>query len=327
MRHSAWLRIVVIIAAVMTWTGALRAAEQYSFIALGDTAYAAPDDYPIYQSLIESINSAEPAFSIHVGDTKGRGDCGNEFQLQQRDFFNSFEAPVVYTPGNNEWSDCWKANHGNHDPLVVLDSMRKLFWPEPLSLGRKPMALQRQGDGEAFPAFLENARWQTEEITFVTVNVVGDHNNQFLRQEKLWHEFVDREKANVAWIRAAFETAVKSAHKAIVIAMHSDIFFEKTDLTGGPFKPIVEVIAEGSRAFPGQVLVVHGHEHAYMVDRPIREWDSDASTMFLENVTRMQVFGWPEMRAVRVSVDTGTPWVFGFEPLYPMQSMSAAYTD
>jgi hypothetical protein len=33
-------------------------------------------------------------------------------------------------------------------------------------------------------------------------------------------------------------------------------------------------------------------------------------------VTRLQVYGAPELRAVRVSVDTEMPWVFGFTPLY-----------
>jgi hypothetical protein len=31
---------------------------------------------------------------------------------------------------------------------------------------------------------------------------------------------------------------------------------------------------------------------------------------------RLQVYGWPDMKAVRVTVDTTKPWVFGFEPLY-----------
>ena len=31
---------------------------------------------------------------------------------------------------------------------------------------------------------------------------------------------------------------------------------------------------------------------------------------------RLQVYGDPEVRAVRVTVDPDTPWVFGFEPLY-----------
>jgi hypothetical protein len=49
--------------------------------------------------------------------------------------------------------------------------------------------------------------------------------------------------------------------------------------------------------------------------------------MTLENLTRLQVYGWPEMKAVRVSVDTSKPWVFGFEPLYSDSNLSPAFTD
>jgi len=34
------------------------------------------------------------------------------------------------------------------------------------------------------------------------------------------------------------------------------------------------------------------------------------------NVMRVQVYGAPELRAVRINVDTATPWVFSFAPLY-----------
>jgi len=34
------------------------------------------------------------------------------------------------------------------------------------------------------------------------------------------------------------------------------------------------------------------------------------------NITRLQVYGAPELKAVQVNVDTETPWVFSFQPLY-----------
>jgi hypothetical protein len=248
-------------------------------------------------------------------------------KLQQKDFFNTFEAPVFYAFGNNEWADCWRDNRGNHDPVVVLASMRKIFFPLPQSLGRNTMPLLRQSDFEAHPTYAENVRWVSKELTFVTVNVVGDNNNQWLRDEHLWSEFVDREKANVAWIESAFASALKAGHKALVIAMHSDIFLEGSDKEGGPFTAIRDAIANGAQEFPGQVLIVHGHKHKLIIDRPLLVWDYEAKTLVQDNVTRLQVYGWPDMKAVRVSVDTGTPWVFGFESLYPVPSISPEYQD
>jgi hypothetical protein len=136
------------------------AAEPFSFVALGDTTYAPPADNQLYGQLIDAINAAQPAFSIHVGDTKGYGDCGRTFQESQRDFFNRFAGPVFYTPGNNEWADCWKDNRGAADPTEILTLMRGVFWSKPESLGRVRLPLARESDEiPEFAEFAENTRW------------------------------------------------------------------------------------------------------------------------------------------------------------------------
>jgi len=56
------------------------AAEPFSFVVVGDTTYSPSADYPLYEKLIAAINGVSPVFTIHVGDTKGRGDCGRAFQ-------------------------------------------------------------------------------------------------------------------------------------------------------------------------------------------------------------------------------------------------------
>jgi len=302
-------------------------AEQFTFVALGDTTYEVPADDPVYRSLISTINEANPRFSIHVGDTKGWGDCGDEFQLAQKKLFDTYTSPVVYAFGNNEWSECWRENRNSGDPVKILNSMRGIFFGKPESLGAVPMPLVRQSDVSEFRDHAENVRWNTGEVTFATLNVVGDHNNQLVRDEHLWREFFEREKANVAWIAATFASATAEGHKAVVIAMHSDIFVELGRLEDGPFFPLLQAITKGAEKFAGQVLVVHGHEHAFTVDRPLYTWDEDATTLTGENLTRLQVFGWPDMKAVRVSVDTEKPWIFGFEPLYAKSSLSPAFTD
>jgi hypothetical protein len=302
-------------------------AEAFSFVALGDTTYEVPADEPLYESLIATINAAAPEFSIHVGDTKGRGDCGDAFQLKQKAYFDSFAQPVVYAFGNNEWADCWKDDRGKHDPITVLNAMRAIFYPGPYSLGKRRLPLQRQSDGAAFPAFAENVRWTHGGVTFLTVNVVGEHNNQLVRDQRLWREFVERERANLAWIEAGFAAARAARHQAVVIALHSDIFGALGQLEGGAFQPVLQAVATGAAAFAGQVLVVHGHEHTFIIDRPLREWDDAATTSVHDNLSRLQVYGWPDMKAVRVTVDTDTPWVFGFEPLYGERSLSPAFTD
>jgi hypothetical protein len=293
------------------------AAEPFSFVALGDTTYAIPADDAIYGELIGAINAARPAFSIHVGDTKGYGDCGRAFQESQRDFFARFASPVFYAPGNNEWADCWKANRGSADPTAILALMREVFWSKPESLGSARMPLVRESDElPDFAEFAENARWTFGGATFATLNLAGSHNNQELRVEKYWREFARREEANLAWVKATFAAARRANQRAVVIAFHSDVFDETLRYEGGPFEPVVKAIETEADAFDGQVLLVHGHHHAFTIDRPLTELDLDKPGVSHANVTRLQVYGWPDMKAVRVSVDTSKPWVFGFEPVY-----------
>ncbi len=179
------------------------------------------------------------------------------------------------------------------------------------------MPLVRQADEmAAYGEFAENARWSMDGATFVTLNLVGEHNNQELRVDRYWREFVRREQANLAWVKASFAAARAAGHRAIVLAFHSNPFDPALRHEGGPFEPVVAAIAAESDAFDGQVLLVHGHHHELVIDRPLTEVDLDRPGTTHPNVTRLQVFGWPDMKAVRVTVDVSKPWVFGFEPLY-----------
>jgi hypothetical protein len=81
-------------------------AEQFDFVALGDTAYNGETDYPVYAALIDRINQVRPAFTIHVGDVWGGSTCLEGDHRQILGWFARYEQPVIYTPGDNEWTDC-----------------------------------------------------------------------------------------------------------------------------------------------------------------------------------------------------------------------------
>jgi hypothetical protein len=301
--------------------------EKYDFVALADTSYQVPEDDILYKELIDVINAASPKFSIHLGDTKGYGDCGNEFQMKQRHIFASFENPVVYAYGNNEWAECWRANRNSGDPVAILDNMRQIFNGEAASMGKNKMPVARQSDQGTFSKYAENVTWHTEDVSFATINLTGSYNNMNVRDEALWREFMERELANIAWLETVFENAVTRGDKGLIIAFHSDIFDEALDFAGGPFRKVLDTIKVGATKFKGQVLVIHGHHHEFIVDKPIRVWDNAQKTSIFDNVTRLQVYGWPDMKAVRISVDTETPWIFGFEPLYGENSINKEFEN
>ena len=62
-------------------------------------------------AFISTIN-ADPSVSevIHVGDIhSGKDFCTEAYDNQIASLWQQFRKPVVYTPGDNEWSDCHKA--------------------------------------------------------------------------------------------------------------------------------------------------------------------------------------------------------------------------
>jgi hypothetical protein len=317
------IRAVVIALPLSIFLALPLAAEPFTFVALGDTTYAAPYDYPIYEKLIAEINAAKPAFSIHVGDTKGYGDCGRAFQESQRAFFDRYDAPVVYTPGNNEWADCWKANRGSADPLAILGIMREVFWSKPQSLGKATMPLVRQADDDPdFGEYAENARWRHGGATFATLNLTGTYNQFELRGERTWKEAVRREQANLAWVKSTFASARQAGDRAVVFAFHPNPFDDKLRYDGGPFEAVLSAMIAGTDSFDGMVLIVQGHYHELTIDRPASQLDLDKPDVSHPNLLRLQVYGWPDMKAVQVHVDTAKRWVFGFEPLYAAESIS-----
>lgn len=332
-------------------------AGQFHFVAIGDTAYNPNHDYPIYERLIGAINESDPAFTIHVGDTWGVKTCTEENHQWIRDWFAKYDHPVIYTPGDNEWTDCRQAyvleaysrvitgqgtaeDHkvlssvqgldnamagaGYDDTLASLRAIRRTFFSRPQSMGAVTMPLLRQADASDFPEMVENTRWERDGVTFATVNVPGGQNGFLINDIRRAQEAIARNEANVAWLKDTFEAAAES--KAVVIALHASMFldgdggqFSNNELRGwmdGPYYWVALAIRDLAEAFGKPVLLINGDFHEFIVDRPFFVTQGEANPPRYGNVTRVQVYGAPELRAVRIDVDTETPWVFSFSPLY-----------
>lgn len=336
------------------------AAAPFDFVALGDTAYNGEADDAAYHALIDRINQARPAFTIHVGDVWGATACQEADHRRILGFFMRFEQPLVYTPGDNDWTDCFdpevlaaweridekKPQPGDEErvaafmrlssradrparwPLESLQRIRRLFFASSDSLGRSTLALTRQPTvTPAHAQMVENARWSRDGVLFATVHVVGSMNGLSVADAESAAEAVRRNQANVAWIQQAFAEARRSDAKAVVLAMQAS-FFERGPIrnqsTGrsvlggraGPFGLLAAALQDGAAEFGKPVLLIHGDDHEFMIDRPFLTRSADGNTTQGGNFTRLQVYGAPEIRAVRVGVDTSTPWVFSFSPLF-----------
>lgn len=288
-------------------------AQRFDFIALGDMPYNVPADHARYDRLIDRINAAGPAFSIHVGDTKaGSTPCSDESIRRSKEHFDRFAGAVVYTIGDNEWTDCHRRGAGGFDPLERLDFVRRLHFDRAQSLGQRPLGVERQAD--AMPAhalYAENLRWTHNGVLFVTLHIVGSNNNFEIRAGAP-EEFVARDAANQAWIADSFAMASRDRSLGIVLAFQADMWASDVprDPNQNGFARTLGHLTERAAAFGGPVLLVQGDSHVLRIDQPLK--DRRGGT--LENVTRLQVMGAAEVHAVRVTIDPAEPGLFSFTP-------------
>ncbi len=290
-------------------------AERFEFIAIGDTAYQGEPSIAAYERLIALINKQDIAFSIHVGDIWGASMCIEERYVEIRDILNTYAKPVVLTPGDNEWTDCDRHSYGDWASHSRLDVLRKVFFRNSESLGVKTLPVVRQADVSPYTKFVENVRWLYQDVLFVTLNVSGSNNNVDITARDDLLEAYERNRANKAWLRDSVRMAIAQELPAIVIALHAEMFAN----TGGQrvpraYQDIVNELTMATERFAKPILLVHGDAHRFTIDRPLAQFGT--GRLINGNLVRLQVYGDPEVRAVRVSVDTNEPWVFGFDPLY-----------
>lgn len=279
----------------------------FHFIAFGDMPYHMPGDTARFEELLAGINEARPVFSVHVGDIKsGTSNCSTDRYQIIRTYFDSIDSPLIYTPGDNDWSDCDRIFAGGYDSNERLAELRRIFFPQAQSMGRNPIPLLRQADQGVYPDMVENAIWHHGGITFATVHIVGSDNN--LSDDRA--EFEARNRANLDWIATAFRMASERGSIGAAILFHADIFSRRAPPAA--FADTISAITAGAEAFGRPVLLVNGDAHIFGVDNPIRH---NETRRVNRNITRLIVFGGSEIRAVRVSVDPLNPKLFSILPL------------
>ncbi len=290
------------------------AAEDLRFVALGDAPYGKAEVvYPQYEALIATINAVSPDLVIHVGDTKsGKTECSNVVLDQQLAYLDSFTAPTMYTPGDNEWTDCHRKKAGKFDPLERLKRIRSTYFDTPdTTFGKTKYALENQS-AKGYP---ENARFQLRGVMFMTAHVVGSNNNLEARSLAATTEFFKRDAANIAWLKDGFAAATRDNADALVLAIHADMFeFDWNEgrkrkwLRHSGFTNFGKALRKAASEFGKPVLLVFGDSHRHRVFKPFPKKAA--------NVTALEVFGAKEMHAVEVTARrTGAEIRFDIQPL------------
>jgi hypothetical protein len=293
-------------------------AEPFHFMAIGDMPYFIPKDYEKVERLIERINKqTNPAFTVHVGDIKsGSTPCSDEIFGKVFDQFQKVEGALVYTPGDNEWTDCHRQSNGSRDPLERLAKIRSMFFPVVgKTLGKQPLDVESQSVvmAEKYSRYIENVRFTHGGVLFVTAHVVGSNNNLEPRDRNAALEFFDRDAANIAWLDAAFVKARTEGLKAVVVMAQADLYDIQQRYPAVPsasgFIGTIKAFERGSKTFGGPILYIHGDEHRFVIDRMV---GTDLKP--IPNAMRLQVYGANQVHGVMVHVDIRTPGIFGFTP-------------
>jgi hypothetical protein len=299
--------------------------------------------------LVNSVNAdRDVSLIIHVGDIhSGSMACTSAgilppipnsnpgwnqsiyFQFQQ------FEAPLVYTPGDNEWTDCHKTKQfKSGDPLKELASVRSLFFARPgktLGVHEREVFSQAKYFDPAFPAdaqYVENVMWADGKVVFVTVNMPGSNNNTlpwtngFENPTAQAQEVANRTAADIRWLQSGFKQAKEMHAKAVVIALQADMWDPAAVVPGGDglgaYTPFVQQLANLSIEFRRPVMLFNGDSHLFQVDHPLANSSSSTGmihhTLSVPNLTRITVQGSTSAPAewLRLSIDTNTPDVFSW---------------
>jgi hypothetical protein len=235
-------------------------------------------------------------------------------------YFNSFKTPLIYSIGDNEWTDCHRPLAGGHDPLERLDHIRSTQFNTSNSFGKMKLRLQRQADiMPQFSAYVENSMWTKSGFLFVNVHIPGSNNN-LGRDDVSNQEYALRNSANLAWINRGFQLAKDKKYLGIIFAFQADIFFspELASSTTSGFKDTIALLEEQSEKLPIPILLIHGDSHQLKIDQPLR----NKKKKLIENVYRLEVMGDEQVQAVEIQVNARNSSPFSFRPLIVPENVS-----
>ena len=285
----------------------------------GDAPYGtSPTDttqFDASPAFIASIND-DPKVDLvlNVGDIhSGKQYCTEAYDRAVYELWKGFKDPLIYTPGDNEWSDCHKVAEGGGaynsttqvidyvldasgdpvdyaagDPLANLELVRSIFFAEPgVSLGGRKkrvlsQAVVRDSCHQTDRDYVENVIWEESNVLFVAINLPGGSNND----QDVWYgepsasaeqtaEVEARTGADLRWLDKAFELATRTKAVGVVILAQADMWDpEKGADHQAGYEPFVQSVASHTLAFGKPVLMLNGDSHDYLSHNPLAASDA-----------------------------------------------------
>lgn len=290
---------------------------KYAIGLWGDLPYTQDQITAGVPNLIRDMNRQRLAFSVHDGDIKSGGTrCDDEVYARFERYLGSLRSAAMYTPGDNEWTDCDRPAAGGYSSRERLDFLRRNLFDTRFSYGKRRIPLERQ----AAP-YVENRRWHVGEVTYATLHVVGSNNNLGDVNPDS-EEFAARNRATNAWLRRTFAKARRRRSRAVMLIAQANPGFDRADPTRAPvrdprtleprdgFYELLTALREEAAGFRRPVALVHGDSHYFRVDKPLL----DSEGRRLESFTRVETPGEGDPHWLKVLVDPASREVFSYQP-------------
>jgi hypothetical protein len=310
------IAIAILLAAL---AGCAATPVRFEFALIGDQQYNTESEAQ-FPRLMADIDRADVDFVVHLGDFKAgtTQPCDDKLFQARRQQFDASRHPFIYTPGDNEWTDCHNPKAGGFDPVERLAKLREIFFSGTQSLGQRKLALEQQ------PKFLENQRWRRGRVLFITIHMVGDNNNL-----ESADEYRERNAANLAWLREGFELAKREQAVAVAIFTQANPRFERSYPPGrmrgtgsapppnrpSGFTDFLGALEKEAVGYAKPVLFAHGDTHYFRIDKPLFRTGVEGPGergRQIENFTRVEIYGFPDAHWLRIAVDPREPTVFSF---------------
>lgn len=303
-------------------------SHSYSVGLWGDVPYSDLQKTVGVPNLVADMNRQRLAFTAHDGDLKqgSNSPCDDALYQNSLATLNSLEAPAVFTPGDNDWTDCDRPNNGGYNSLERLNYERKVLFSTPYTLGQHRF---RQ-EVEAAP-YVENRRWTLDGVTYATLNVQGSCNN-LCDTAPDPDEYAARNTANIKWLKETFAVAKAKRSAAVMLITQADPGFDASDATRAPvrdpktlaetdgqpdgYQEYLSALRDETVAFRRPVAYVHGDSHYFRIDKPLQ----DSGGRRLENFTRVETFGDHQENGnndvhwLKVSINPRSREVFAYQP-------------
>lgn len=255
------------------------------FAVYGDMPYTTGDATMLSTQILPGLSSSTNVpLILHMGDA-GRPDdgtgtaafdsCSDSFRSQNVESWQSVNQPIVFMPGDNDWTDCNQERkpRSRLDPLKAFASVRSIF------------AGNASVDAPSYDADSLNAglpslsqSWVSNNVLYLGLNIVGSYNG-YVPSTKINAaarnaEVDDRAAQTMAAITSAGVAMMSNPSlKALVVTFHVDPYYDgtavdwscsMTDLSGRqPYKSICANLVTVANSIGRPMLIVHGDTSAH----------------------------------------------------------------